>query len=188
VSFPPQRFEQAAVAAQARFVGLGGAGGQNLLLPPFVSYVISLGSDRTDAERVVFASQHEFNSGGGNVGSVILTNNHVNSQIDLELVAAFLSRSGGNVNVGMAFEANSLPESLSLDTTSTDASLSQALSAPIGAASSMTHGFATVANVSVFLPLAGVLIIPGRQIRLEGDVLAVAYQGGFIWREIPRRQ
>ena len=189
--FVPARFEQAAVSAQARFAGLGGAGGSNLLLIPEVLYTVSLGQDRTDPERVVFVAIFEFASGAGAVGSVLLSNQvrglgAAGSQVDVEIQAAWLSRPGGSLGVGWQFQNSDLPDAFAAGTSSTDGSVAAACAASRAAASVLAHGFSVPASTVLFLPVEAYIIPPGRQIMVEGDANAANYQGGFVWRELPR--
>jgi len=157
--------------------------GQNSSLPllevlPFVLLTMSLGGDRSDAERVVFVATFDL-SGGAAPRRMILDA----GAGEVEILSAWASNATGQLNLGVAFEPSFGLEADTENTSSTDGSVpntSRALGTAFGAA--LAYTIEAPADTTVWLPLERVVIPAGRQLVLEGEQATL--RGGFTWREL----
>jgi hypothetical protein len=179
---PAGRFQRALDAAQARFAGPPLYGDESFQLSSLVSFVVSLGEDRINFERPMFLSQCSRVAAAGQFPKLRL----IPQTNAVEVVACWASRPANAVDLVVSF----LPVPVATGTVQTiyssdgtrdaDALVTTFEDATLAGAASLEGS----ANLSAIVPVAGVLLGPGRMLQIESDAAGTPILGGFIWREL----
>lgn len=173
-----ERFQRRLSALYGRFASQGSGG--RVEIPDVVLGTISLGSERTDTERVVFSATFDLTTGAGSFPGVAIEA----TSRDTELVAVWASRPGGGLNLGFDFrDAFFPPGALPSNSTNGVPATSRCTGTGFGA-TSVTASLEAPTDTALFLPLAGVVIPRGRALFFESDAAASSMRAGVLWREL----
>jgi hypothetical protein len=181
---PLGRFQRPLDSVQERFGGPPLASDEAVMLGNLVSYVVQLGEDRTDRERVTFAW-------GLPLVAVPASFNVVTIEAlqDLQIERAYAVRTGGGLDASYRFG----PVGFAVGATNLDQTIQRSAEAGSGAlVFSGSRGF-VVAGVHAMAPTQQVLDFPlpkfcvlpaGRALELQCENVNTAVIMGFVWRAL----
>lgn len=173
------RWQRPAFGALQRFADLT-QGFQLRELIPAVVPTVSLGRDHTDQERATFHRGELVPSVGG-VPAYLVT--PIVGAV--ELLAAWMSRSGGPLNGGMAFITQ---QTLTHTTINTSASTIGVCNATLESAvfnpPSWERSFESPSDQTIFLPVRGTIVTPGVTFAFGGMTNGQTFSMGVLVRNV----
>jgi hypothetical protein len=150
-------------------------------LGPLVVPTVLLGTDHPDDERATFIAYSAQNPPAG-----LVATGQLSAYVgDLELVAAWVMRPGGNLDCGVTINPSSfipaVPPSVIFGSCSGP---THALVGFNSQALAVAPGFAAPASTVYELPLRGLILERGRELLVQSTNLGVAATVGFAWRNV----